>query len=135
MSRLALALRSLRFYWRAHLGVLLGATLAAAILIGALAVGDSVRESLRRMALARLGSVQLVLDSHSRFFRAKLADEITAELRAPVAPVILLRGTAANEDNRAGRVQVVGVDARFWPLGPMRNARNPLAGADEAVVL
>ena len=35
--------RGLRFHWRAHLGVLLGATLATAILAGALAVGDSVR--------------------------------------------------------------------------------------------
>ncbi len=58
-----LVARSLRFHWRSHLGVLLGATLATAILVGALAVGDSVRESLRGMALARLGNVQFALNS------------------------------------------------------------------------
>src|SRR5215831_6610857 len=104
-----LAARSLRFHWRAHLGVLLGATLSTAILVGALAVGDSVRESLRGMALARIGNVQLALNSQNRFFRLDLADAISSELRAPVAPVILLRGTAGNGDLRAGRVQVVGV--------------------------
>ena len=31
----SLVARSLRFYWRSHLGVLLGATFAVAILVGA----------------------------------------------------------------------------------------------------
>ena len=37
--------RSLRFHWRSHLGVVLGAAMGSAALIGALVVGDSVRES------------------------------------------------------------------------------------------
>ena len=118
MRRGTLAAVSLRFYWRANLGVLLGATLATAIIVGALAVGDSVRESLRAVAVARLGSVQFALNSQSRFFRQELADGISSELKAAVAPVILLRGTATNGDNRAGRIQVVGVDDRFWPMAP-----------------
>ena len=52
-----LCLRSLRYHWRAHLGVLLGVVISTAVLVGALAVGDSVRFSLRQMALARLGEV------------------------------------------------------------------------------
>ena len=36
--------RSLRFHWRAHVGVVLGAAVGSAALIGALVVGDSVRE-------------------------------------------------------------------------------------------
>ena len=47
--------RSLRFHARAHLGVVLGAAIGSAALIGALVVGDSVRESLTDMALRRLG--------------------------------------------------------------------------------
>jgi putative ABC transport system permease protein len=47
MNLRTLARRSLRHYFRAHLGVLAGATLAAAVLIGALAVGDSVKGSLK----------------------------------------------------------------------------------------
>ena len=61
MSHWMLVARSLRFHWRAHLGVLLGATVSTAILVGALAVGDSVRYSLRSLALARLGGIHLAL--------------------------------------------------------------------------
>ncbi|MCS6862306.1 MAG: FtsX-like permease family protein, partial [Abditibacteriales bacterium] len=133
--------RSLRFYWRAHLGVLLGATLSTAILVGALAVGDSVRFSLRAFALARLGNVHLALNGQSRFFREKLAEEISSALKANVAPIILLRGTAVGEGNAptgsAGaspsrRVQVVGVDKRFWEMG---NAKAVLRSDEEAVAL
>jgi putative ABC transport system permease protein len=132
MTLWTLTTRSLRFHWRAHLGVLLGATLSTAILVGALAVGDSVRYSLHALALARLGDVRLALNGQSRFFRAALADEIGAELQAPVAPVVLLRGTAATEERRVGRVQVVGVTERFWDLreasGVTRHASGEASG-------
>ena len=74
MSHWMLVARSLRFHWRAHLGVLLGATVSTAILVGALAVGDSVRYSLRSLALARLGGIHLALSGQNRFFRAELAE-------------------------------------------------------------
>ena len=45
--------QSLWFHRRSHLGVVLGAAVATTVLVGALVVGDSVRWSLRRMALAR----------------------------------------------------------------------------------
>ncbi len=127
MTITTLLIRSLRFHWRAHLSVLLGATLASSILVGALAVGDSVRFSLRTMALARLGKLELALSGRERFFRAALADELSRELRAPVAPVIVLRGTAGGgpENVRVPRVQVVGADERFWHLAP-RAIKPPL---------
>jgi ABC-type antimicrobial peptide transport system permease subunit len=125
-----LAWRGLRFHWRSQLGVLLGATLAVAILVGALAVGDSVRASLRAMALARLGEVRLALAGGSHFFRTALAEAVGQELHAPVAPIILVRGMALSTegDARAARVQVVGADDRFWALssGP------PAAGGASA---
>ncbi len=64
--------RSLRFHWRAHLGVLLGAAVGSAALIGALVVGDSVRLSLRDLALQRLGNVQFAMDTGDRHFRSGL---------------------------------------------------------------
>src|SRR5262245_15409779 len=69
-----LILRSLRFHWRGHLGVLLGAAVGSAALIGALVVGDSVRLSLRDLALQRLGNVQFAMDTGDRNFRSGLAD-------------------------------------------------------------
>jgi len=130
-----LALRGVRFHWRAHLGVLLGATLGTAILVGALAVGDSVRYSLRHIALSRIGEVRLALHGQGRFFREALGGQLGAALGAPAAPVILLRGTAAagEGDGRAGQVEVVGVTGEFWQLGG--GADPGLAPAEEAVVL
>ena len=42
-----LIFRSLRFYARSHLGSLLGVAVAGTVLVGALTVGDCMRESLR----------------------------------------------------------------------------------------
>ena len=100
MTGWTLVSRSLRFYWRSHLGMLLGAILATAILVGALAVGDSVRYSLRELALSRLQGIHLALHAPDRFFRTQLVDDLKADLDAPVAPVILLRGTAAGDEAR-----------------------------------
>src|SRR5258706_2141847 len=100
MTVASFILRSLRFHWRNHLGVVLGATLATMILVGALAVGDSVRFSLERQALLRLGQVHFAVNTHDRFFREQLAEELGASLRAPVAPVVAVSGLFATEDGR-----------------------------------
>lgn len=112
-------LRSLVFYRRTHLGVFLGALLAAAILTGSLAVGDSVRFSLRQIALARLGATRVALGPGEHFFRESLAPQIAAQTHAATAPLLLLRGTVALPDGsaRANNVQIVGVDERFWKMG------------------
>ncbi|WP_394793587.1 FtsX-like permease family protein [Armatimonas sp.] len=117
MTLLKLALAGLKFHKKAHIGVFLGAVLAAAILTGALAVGDSVRYSLMQQALARIGGIEHALYNPGRFFRTELTGELGVS--APTSAAILLRGAAANSEGtaRAGRVQVVGVDEAFWKLG------------------
>ena len=64
--------RNLRFHARAHLGVVLGAAIGSAALIGALVVGDSVRESLTNMALRRLGKIHFALATQDRLFQTSL---------------------------------------------------------------
>lgn len=115
-----LILRSLRFHWRSHLGVFLGAALATAILVGALAVGDSVRYSLRTMALNRIGEIRLALNGKGRFFRAELGKSLGTDLNTLAVPTILVRGTAASDtgESRAPNIQVVGVSHSFWKLSP-----------------
>ncbi len=70
--------RSLRFHWRAHLGVVLGGAVGSAALIGALVVGDSVRESLREKALASVGHGSFLLYSPDRYFSARLSIRVRA---------------------------------------------------------
>ena len=118
MTLRTLIARSLRFHWRAHLGVVLGAAIGSAALIGALIVGDSVRESLRERALQRLGRVTQALTGGDRLFRAALAEELSANDGSIHTALISLSGTAVRQDGeaRANDVQVLGVTSNFWRL-------------------
>ena len=105
-----LLLSGLRFHWRAHLGVLLGTMLAAAVLTGSLLVGDSVDGSLRRFALQRLGGVHSAMQTPNRFFARGLADRISGD----AAAVLQLRGMAISDGKQINRVQVLGGDSKLW---------------------
>jgi len=135
MSLWKLAKRSLGFYWRTNLGVLLAVMVSAVVLTGALVIGDSVRYSLKMMVKARLGATHLALVPQNRFFRAELADELSAELNTVVAPVLKLRGLIASDDGarRANRIEVLGVDQRFFKVGAAQNPFGDNWG--EAIVL
>jgi putative ABC transport system permease protein len=135
MTLTTLILRSLRFHARSHLGALLGAAVGSAVLIGALAVGDSVRSSLRRMAMARLGHIEIALASNDRFFRTNLTEAVLDPLDALAASALQLSGTAATGDGsaRANRVQVVGVDERFWNFS-LERPTFPTPAPDEVVL-
>lgn len=110
MRLLHLAWRSLRWYWRTNSAVVLGVALTTAVLSGALAVGDSVRYTLRRLAVERLGATQSVLASKG-FFREALSDAFS-----PAAPLLALEAFAvhAGSGRRAAGVAVYGVDERFY---------------------
>ena len=119
MSLWRLAKQSLGFYWKTNLGVLLAVVVSTAILTGALVVGDSVRYSLRMMVEARLGKTQLALVPQNRFFMAGLANELADELNTSAAPVLRVRGMIADgsDKRRANRIEVLGVDERFFAVG------------------
>ncbi len=119
MSFWRLLRRSLSYYRKTHVWVVLGAAVSTAILVGALVIGDSVRLSLRQIVFDRLGDTEFVLTSGDRFFRTQLADEIAVELETQAAPVLIARGIAITEGGRrrSNNIQVVGVDARFGEIG------------------
>ena len=102
MTVWTLILRNLRHFRRTHLGVVLGVACASTVLIGALAVGDSVRASLRGQALARIGGVDAALVANERFFTAGLADRMASDLHGSMsAPVLRLRGVASSAGGRS----------------------------------
>jgi putative ABC transport system permease protein len=137
-------LRSLVYHRRIHFAVALGVATATAVLTGALLVGDSVRGSLRHLTLDRLGRIDAVLVT-PRFFRAALADEVSAyrdskrpETRIETQPAILLqatlaRGSGANRTT-AGQVTVIGCDERFWEFEPDMSLPRPKIAAGEIVI-
>jgi putative ABC transport system permease protein len=115
MSMAALVFRGLVHYRWVYSAVLLGVATGTAVLTGSLFVGDSMRESLRTAALARLGPVEHAMVAQ-RYFRESLAGEILSEGDSLAIPLILLTGGAVHAETaaRATRVQVLGVDDRFW---------------------
>jgi hypothetical protein len=120
MKKATLLKKSLTYYWRTNLAVVIGVATSVAVLAGALIVGDSVRASLRDLFLSRLGSTDLVISSIN-FFREQLASEVQSDSRFPTrfqaaCPLIVFEGIVAHEKSgrRAGGVHVYGVDDRFW---------------------
>jgi putative ABC transport system permease protein len=107
---MSLVRRSLVYYWRTNLAVVLGVATAVAVLSGALLVGDSVRASLRDLVLSRLGKTQAVVTS-AQFFREQLAAEVPG-----AAALIVMQGVVTHEKDgrRASKVAVYGVDDRFF---------------------
>jgi len=101
--------RSLAWYWRTNLAVLLGVATATGVLGGAVLVGESVRASLRDLVLERLGKTDSIL-TRNGFFREELAGAFQ-----PAAPIIVMDGVVehAASGKRAAGVQVYGIDERF----------------------
>ncbi|MEK6797471.1 MAG: ABC transporter permease [Planctomycetota bacterium] len=133
-----LLIRSLTYHARTNVAVVLGAAVGTSALLGAMIVGDSMRESLRRAALDRLGRVDAALVAQ-RFFREALSETLTSELagadkRLQVVPAIFLDAGGAHAETgaRAEGVSLLGVDQRFWRLNHDGSApRGAFAAAAE----
>ena len=110
-----LILRSTSYHWRTNLAVCLGVAAAVAVLGGALLVGDSVRGTLRDLALSRLGRTQYAVSS-AGYFREALAGDVAAKASVRVAPLLTATASVTHEPSsrRASAVMVYGVDERFW---------------------
>jgi hypothetical protein len=110
---------------------------ATAVLTGALLVGDSVRGSLRDLAVERLGRIDFAVLSNG-LFRSELASELADDngfrkLKSldAVAPALLLQGAlesggGSGDVRRAGDVSVVG---NYRPLLGIWSGRSGGAAA------
>lgn len=112
--------RSLVHYWPTQLAIVAGVAVSVATLAGALLVGDSVRSSLRALVLERLGNTHTVVTA-SMPFPEDLVRRLRAHPRfAPAfggaCPLMVGEGAVVHAGTRrlASRVQVYGVDERFW---------------------
>ena len=132
-------LRSLTHYWRTNLAVVAGVAVAVAVLAGALVVGDSVRASLRELAVGRLGRTDHLIAS-TGFFREALVDGPRTRARvqsaqfSDVVGIVAIDGLVAHASNgtRASNVAIYGVDERFFrfhgkPLAEPLTGRDALA--------
>ena len=123
MNSSTLVRQNLKHFWRTNLAVILGVATAVAVLAGALLVGDSVRGSLRELALARLGNTDFVIAGQS-FFREELAaelqthDKFAASFKAACS-LIALEGVVTRDDGaRAGAHHKGFLSGRYKPRKP-----------------
>jgi len=121
MSPTRIILASLWYHRRIHLSVAAGVAVATAVITGALLVGDSVRGSLRDLALERLGRIDSVLLAEQPF-RAALAQEIElVDDFKGVSPLLMASGslsaTTHKRSRRATQLTVFGYEDSFWQFG------------------
>src|SRR5262245_13523390 len=98
MTFTRLLLRNLAFHWRGNLAVLLGVAVGAAVLAGALLVGDSLRGSLKAQADRQRCGVEYALVS-GKFFRASINSP--QSIGGLVRSGVLLRGSILAGDESA----------------------------------
>ena len=118
MTKLRLLERNLLYHWRGNFAVFLGVVVGAAVLTGALLVGDSLSGSLHDRVLQRLGWVDQSLVTN-RFLREQVAAALTADRKSPA---IILQGSVSTGPNdsasgsgqkfarRLGGITILGVD-------------------------
>lgn len=113
-------IRSLVHYWPTQLAIIGGVAVSVATLAGALLVGDSVRSSLRALVLERLGNTHTAVTAAMPF-----PEDLARRLQAHpgfipafggVCPLMVGEGAVvhAGTQRLASRVQIYGVDERFW---------------------
>ena len=125
--------RGLVHYRREHLLVALATAVAVAVLVGALAVGDSVRGSLRAAFTERLGATDYAVvplyafsDDPDSGLAARLASQDPYRSRfEPAVPIYRLPGTAVASDGAALPVTVFGVDGRFFAFHGLADRVEP----------
>ncbi|HUE73165.1 MAG TPA: ABC transporter permease, partial [Pirellulaceae bacterium] len=124
MSLLRLITQSLLFHGRMHLAVALGIAAATAVLTGALLVGDSVRGSLKHLALDRVGKIDEVLIA-DRFFRQELASEVLDDSSVKqhgwqtVPAIVIPSATVETQKTmrRSAGVTLIASPETFWQMG------------------
>ena len=138
LTKTALAFRSLRHYWRTNLAVIAGVAIAVSVLSGALVVGESVKASLRALAVSRLGKTDHLIAS-TGFFRAALADDLQRQEAfrrsyGSAVGLIAIDGLVTHGSNgrRASGVAIYGVDDRFWQFHGLTD--RPTPGPREALL-
>ena len=121
---------NLSYYWKKNLLFAMGIAISAAVLTGALIVGDSVDYSLNRIVDHRLGEVTHVLKAGDRYFTRELTTKVGAQLNVPVSSILLQEGIAVADggQKRINQIQVLGVDHAFDQMAGLEYYYSGLSG-------
>ena len=131
---LSLVFRTLSHFRGLLVPVAMGVAVATAVIVGALVVGDSMRGSLRFIAMDRIGSVDSVLIA-PRWFDEALAKNLSyddSQIGSIQSLVWVQQAIAEKESHRASEMALLGVAPDFWTLGTIKPKRSP---EDQEVIL
>ena len=113
---MSLVVRSLRYYWRHHLGYVLSVALACAVLVAGLMVGDSLRAGLQIRTAQRVGPLDHVLALEGRWFGPDFVTRLESETTASLAPLFSVAASAKGDEGRAVGTRLLAVDERMWTM-------------------
>lgn len=130
MSLNSLAYSSLSFHAKRHVVLVFAVMVAASVITGSLIVGDSIRASLRNLALSRLGEVQWIVQGMEVNPRSDSAARLEAALKTPVVGVLQTEGLVKTPtgEKLVHKVQILGVKPDFFKLKQGSSVTPPKAG-------
>jgi putative ABC transport system permease protein len=130
MTPFKLIISNLRHYWQKNALLAMGVAISAAVLTGALIVGDSVQYSLKRIVEQRLGNIGTIVETGDRYVTSDLAQSLEEELEEDAAPVLLLDGIAVADggQKRLNHIQVLGIDDSFDQMAGDNSYFDALSG-------
>ena len=108
--------RSLVFYRKGAVNQVIIVAILAAIITGSLLTGYSVRASLKKNALEKLGNTSMLISSGLRYFDASLAGRFSALTGEKAVSIIEAEGYCQNFATGATalNIMVYGVNDDFW---------------------
>lgn len=125
---LALVLRTIKHFAHWLLPVAGGVAVSCAVIVGALIVGDSMRGSLRFIAMDRIGDIESFLIAPRWFRESTLKQQPSLHGMLWVDSVVaetVERSTDGIDKKRATELTLLGVDDSFWSLGTIQPSVQP----------
>lgn len=124
-NRFHLIIRSLSFYRRTALFQFLIILLLAAVITGSLLVGSSVKESLKRSSLERLGNTSMLISSGTRYFNSDLVQRLIDSSGIACVGILDLQGYCQSLGSQKGafNVRINGINDAFFRFQGQDNIR------------
>lgn len=126
---LSLVYRTLAHYHRLLIPVALGVAVASAVIVGALLIGDSMRGSLKHIAMDRIGLIQRFLIA-PRWFKESAIPQFNRDSNQH--GLMLIQSVVAEyqsqtpeeqgkiSTHRVTEMTLFGIDPSFWKLGTLQ---------------
>lgn len=131
MTRFQLVRRQLLYSLRSHCMTGVAVAIATAVIVGALLVGHSMKQSLHSVALERVGPVDMAVRGE-HFFREELAENVSTLAAVDCLPALIVRGQATLQGPDSNMpVTILGLTPEVIRMIQRSETQNRLVADDE----